>query len=149
MRSERMTRETSSSIETKVCVCLFFFLVSLLYDLPDLPSAFKLVSPYEGDPPSLRLVPLVVTKKTVFLWNGSAWRLFSVALFDNCILVQKIGHFLLGDFYTWYNGMTPRDNHYIAFEKRSEKREILALVFSVKEDFSQMLEYVKQIKPKL
>jgi hypothetical protein len=75
--------------------------------------------------------------------------MFSVALFDNCILVKKIGHFLLSDFFTWYNGMTHRENHYIALEKRTEQREILALVFSVKEEFNQMLEYVKQIKPKV
>jgi len=115
----------------------------------DLPSAFNLVSPYAGDPPSFRQVPLFVTKKTVFLWTGNRWRLHSVALFDNCLLVKKIGHFLLSDFFTWYNGMTHRDHHYIALEKRSTLQEILALVFTEKEEFQRMAYFLKEIKPKV
>ncbi len=112
-------------------------------------SAYDLGSTYSGDAPTLRLIPVFVTKKSVFLWAKRSWKLFSVALFDNCFLVKKMGHFLFSDVFTWYNGMTHRSHNYIALEKRSEKREIIALVFTVKEEYAMVVQLLSEIKPKV
>lgn len=131
-----------------VVLRVFFYFVDTLFR-QELPAAFDLVTAYSGDPPSLRLIPLFVTKKTVFLWTGASWLLYSVALFDNCLFVKRIGHFVLSDFFTWYSGTTHRNYHYIALERRNAGKEVLALVFSVREEFVTMLEFVKHVKPKI